>query len=164
MRLKGYWLAVVWLVLSLAGVSFGQNYDPPANYYSTATGTGTTLKSQLHQYHRWSYDNFLRRQPATALQDTGEDRIIPLGFFLVYNRVSSRQQDNAATNRRHTWPDSRLGNGGAAVSDLFNLRVDYEREQRPRESPFLANRSGGRSAMSSIKERRLSTLGTPTLG
>jgi len=128
MRFNGYWLSVVWLVASLAEVSFGQSYDPPANYYSTATGTGATLKSQLHNIiddHMFvSYDD-----ARYALQDTDEDPNNPSRILLVYNRVSNTSTwDQAATwNREHTWPESRLevgnGSGGKAVSDLFNLRA-----------------------------------------
>jgi endonuclease I len=124
MRSQGNWLAVVWLVASLARVSFGQSYDPPANYYSTATGTGTTLKSQLHNiidgHTIISYDG-----ARTALQDTDEDPNNPARILLVYNRISNTAAwDGAATwNREHTWPQSRLGSGGQAVSDLFNLRA-----------------------------------------
>ena len=101
-----------------------QSYDPPANYYATATGTGATLKSQLHDiidgHMVVSYDD--ARQ---ALQVTDRDPNNANRILLVYNRVSNTAAwDSAATwNREHTWPESRLGSGGRAVSDLFNLRA-----------------------------------------
>jgi endonuclease I len=119
-------LSVVWLAAWLPCVAIAQSYDPPANYYSTAIGTGTTLKSQLQDiidnHTVISYDG-----ARTALQDTDEDPNNPARILLVYNRISNTAAwDSAATwNREHTWPQSRLGSGGGgqAVSDLFNLRA-----------------------------------------
>ena len=124
MRYLSLPLSVVCVVAFIARLATAQSYDPPANYYATATGTGTTLKSQLHDiidnHTVISYDG-----ARTALQDTDEDPNNPARILLVYNRVSNTAAwDSAATwNREHTWPESRLGSGGMAVSDLFNLRA-----------------------------------------
>jgi endonuclease I len=125
--------AVCFLITLAAGAARAQSFDPPANYYATATGTGATLKSQLHNiidgHTVVSYD-----AARSALQVTDEDPSDPNRMILVYNRISHNVAainpggpipgwDNAATwNREHTWPESRLGDGGRAVSDLFNLR------------------------------------------
>ena len=109
------------------------DFDPPANYYATATGTGGTLKQQLNDiidgHTVISYD-----AARSVLQVTDEDPADPNRMILVYNRISLNVAainpggsipgwDSAATwNREHTWPESRLGSGGQAVSDLFNLR------------------------------------------
>lgn len=117
-------LSVACVVALIAPLATAQSYDPPANYYATATGTGTTLKSQLHDvidnHTVISYDG-----ARTALQDTDEDPNNPARILLVYNRISNTAAwDNAATwNREHTWPDSRLGTANMSVSDLFNLRA-----------------------------------------
>ncbi|MBA3483332.1 MAG: endonuclease [Pirellulales bacterium] len=124
--------AAVYLLLTLVVASArAQSFDPPANYYSTATGTGATLKQQLNDvidgHTIVSYDN-----ARFALQVTDEDPNDPNRLILVYNRVSLNTANinpggpipgwNGTTwNREHTWPDSRLP-GGSAVSDLFNLR------------------------------------------
>src|SRR5687768_16605338 len=126
--------AAVYLLLTLIVASArAQSFDPPTNYYSTATGSGATLKQQLNDiidgHTIISYD-----AARSALQVTDEDPADPNRMILVYNRISLNVAtinpggpipgwDNAATwNREHTWPESRLGNGGRAVSDLFNLR------------------------------------------
>ncbi|MBA4107628.1 MAG: hypothetical protein C0485_17985 [Pirellula sp.] len=124
MRYLSLPLSAVCVVAFIARLATAQFYDPPANYYTTATGTGTTLKSQLHDiidnHTVISYDG-----ARTALQDTDEDPNNPARILLVYNRISNTAAwDSAATwNREHTWPESRLGAGGMAVSDLFNLRA-----------------------------------------
>ncbi|WP_428303655.1 endonuclease [Lacipirellula sp.] len=124
MRSSPLLLAVVCALVSIPRLATAQSYDPPANYYATATGTGATLKSQLHDVIDnntvISYDG-----ARTALQVTDRDPNNANRILLVYNRVSNTAAwDNAATwNREHTWPESRLGSGGRAVSDLFNLRA-----------------------------------------
>ena len=117
-------LGVIFLVASAVRVTSAQSYDAPTAYYATATGAGATLRSQLHNiiddHSVISYDG-----ARTALQVTDRDPNNPNRILLVYNRVSNTAAwDQAATwNREHTWPESRLGAGGRAVSDLFNLRA-----------------------------------------
>lgn len=124
MRSSRLLLAAICAVACTPRLAAAQSYDPPANYYATATGTGATLKSQLHDiidgHTVISYDG--ARQ---ALQVTDRDPNNANRILLVYNRVSNTAAwDSAATwNREHTWPESRLGSGGRAVSDLFNLRA-----------------------------------------
>lgn len=124
MRTHTLLLSVVCAVASGASLATAQSYDPPANHYATATGTGTTLKSQLHDIIDGntvvSYD-----AARNALQVTDRDPNNSTLILLVYNRVSNTAAwDSAATwNREHTWPESRLGAGGRSVSDLFNLRA-----------------------------------------
>jgi endonuclease I len=133
-KLAAYWLlllAAVWAPASLRGDA----YDPPANYYGTATGTGATLKSQLNDvidnHTVVSYD-----AARTALQITDADPAHASGYMLtVYDRTSVNVAainpggpvpgwDNAATwNREHVWPRSRgIDSSGPDDSDLFNLR------------------------------------------
>lgn len=83
-------------------------YDPPANYYSTATGTGATLKSQLTTimstgHIQRSYGDF---RFASAITDA--DPNLPGNLLTVYTRTSvAAAWDNGLTwNREHTWPDS----------------------------------------------------------
>ncbi len=123
-------VALVFTLLALAARA--QSYDPPPTYYSTATGTGATLKQQLNNiidgHVMVSYDN-----ARFALQVTDEDPGDPNRLILVYNRVSLNTSNinpggpipgwnGTSWNREHTWPDSRLGSNGAPRSDLFNLR------------------------------------------
>ncbi len=123
------------LLLCALSRQVAAQYDPPANYYDTATGAGATLKSQLNSiidgHTTVSYDNL-----RTVLQITDADPSNPGYMILVYNRESLNVAainpggsipgwDNAATwNREHTWPQSRgLGGTGAPDgSDLHHLR------------------------------------------
>ena len=109
-------------------------YDAPANYYDTATGTGNTLKSQLHNI----IDGHSVRSYGDArsiLQITDQDPNDPDRVILVYDRVSINVSvinpngsipgwDSAATwNREHTWPRSRgVNSSGPDDSDLHQLR------------------------------------------
>jgi endonuclease I len=129
--------------IPLAGFTFfcllgvrvrGDAYDPPTNYYSTAAGTGTTLKQQLNNivdgHTDIGYD-----AARTALQVTDADPNRPGYMITVYDRTSLNVAainpggpvpgwDNAATwNREHTWPRSRgVEDSGPDDSDLFALR------------------------------------------
>ena len=109
-------------------------YDPPANYYDTATGTGATLKSQLHNIidnHTFnSYGDARSILQITDVDPNNSDNII-----LVYDRVSldvsglisspgiPGWDSGASWNREHTWPRSRgVGTSGDDNSDLHQLR------------------------------------------
>lgn len=109
-------------------------YDAPASYYNTATGTGSTLKTQLNDiidgHTVVSYDS-----ARTALQVTDADPNNPGHILLVYNRVSldvsvinpggpiPGWDAGLSWNREHTWADSRgLGGSGPDYPDLHHLR------------------------------------------
>ena len=92
----------------LSGQAVAQ-WDAPANYYSSATGTGTTLKNQLTSimsdgHIQRTYGDF-RFSAAIHDQDPNNSSNI----LLVYDVSSVRSTwDNAATwNREHVWPQSR---------------------------------------------------------
>lgn len=107
----------LFLVALFAGrYAFADAYDPPASYYNTATGTGATLKSQLHNiiddHTEVSYDSL-----RTALQVSDADPTNPNRIIVVYNnRVPINKPtggsipgwDSGVTwNREHSWPQSR---------------------------------------------------------
>ena len=75
------------LALLQTAVLLAGPYDPPAGYYSSATGTGSTLKSQLHNiidnHTVYSYD-----AARSILQDTDQDPNDPDSILLVYDRES----------------------------------------------------------------------------
>ncbi|HVP12165.1 MAG TPA: endonuclease [Phycisphaerae bacterium] len=113
----------------------GGLYDPPADYYTTATGTGATLKTHLHNITAKDYWNGFLSSPThhvhsyddakTALQITDVDPNNPEHIILLYNGASvPKSWDGGATwNREHQWPDS-LGIDGSlpAYGDLHHLR------------------------------------------
>ncbi len=111
-----------------------QSYDPPANYYNTATGTGAALKQQLNDiidgHTDIGYD-----AARSALQVTDSDPNSPGHMITVYDRTSVNVAainpnsdipgwDSGDTwNREHTWPRSRgVGSSGPDDADLFELR------------------------------------------
>lgn len=122
------------LSVAVATTSYAGPYDAPAGYYSTATGTGTTLKSQLHNI----IDGHTIRSygdARTILQDTDADPNNPGRILLVYDRTSLNVaainpggsipgwDSGVSWNREHTWPRSRnVGTSGADNSDLHQLR------------------------------------------
>ena len=97
-------------------------YDPPTTYYSTATGTGATLKTQLRtivsSMTNISYDNARFSAPYTD-----PDPNVNGNILLIYNRASVDGVWDTSPliwNREHIWPQSRLGS--ASDSDQINLR------------------------------------------
>jgi endonuclease I len=111
-------------------------YDPPVNYYSTATESGVGLKAQLHEIIRHTGANVLSYDSArTSLQVTDADPNNPGRMLLVYDRVSLNVaainpggpipgwNNGTSWDREHTWPRSRgVAESGPDNSDLFNLR------------------------------------------
>lgn len=106
----------------LSATAFGQ-YDPPGTYYNTATGTGPTLKQQLHDI----IDNHVVRSYDSARQSLAildRDPNNPANIILIYNGASvSATWDSGNTwDREHQWPRSLgVGESGADNSDCFNL-------------------------------------------
>ena len=113
----------------------GGLYDPPADYYLTATGTGTTLKASLHNIISKDYwngflssltHNFHSYDDAkTGLQITDVDPANPAHLILIYTGVSVPKVWDAGDtwNREHQWPDSMGINGTMpAYGDLHHLR------------------------------------------
>ena len=113
----------------------GGQYDPPADYYLTATGTGSTLKANLHNITAKDYWNgFLSSSThkvrsyddaRTGLQITDVDPANPNNVILIYTGASvPKTWDGGTTwNREHQWPDSMGINGTLpAYGDLHHLR------------------------------------------
>ncbi len=102
-------------------------YDPPANYYASATGTGATLKAQLNSiidgHTSIDYGDL---PPVLGVTDDDPDPTKPNNLLTVYDRTSINKQysnDPLIWNREHTWPRSRgVGSSGPDDSDLFNIR------------------------------------------
>ena len=94
--------------VSLSGQAAAQ-FDPPADYYSRATGTGTTLKNQLTTimsdgHIQRTYGDF-RFSAAIHDQDPNNSSNV----ILVYDvsSVPSPFDNGARWNREHVWPQSR---------------------------------------------------------
>lgn len=113
----------------------GGQYDPPPDYYLTASGAGATLKTNLHNIISKDYWNGFLSSPThnvrsyddarTALQITDVDPNNPNNIILIYTGASvPKVWDSGHTwSREHQWPDSMGINGTSpAYSDLQNLR------------------------------------------
>ncbi len=131
-------------VASLFGrFALADAYDPPAGFYTSASGTGTTLKQQLHALIDTIDDPGISDTVATpmsydaarsSLQVTDADSAHPGHIITVYDRTSLNVSsfntsgipgwDGGTTwNREHTWPRSRgINSSGPDDSDLFELR------------------------------------------
>ncbi len=97
-------------------------YDPPPTYYSSATGSGVTLKSQLHNIID-AHTVFSYSATRNILKVTDRDPSNPSRILLVYDRVSQTASNHSAWNREHTWPRSRgVDSSGPDNSDLHQLR------------------------------------------
>lgn len=121
------------IVLSAPLAALAGPYDAPAGYYSTATGTGATLESQLHNiidgHTVFSYGDARSILQVTDVDPNDSDRML-----LVYDRVSldvssinggsiPGWDSGNSWNREHTWPRSRnVGSSGPDNSDLHQLR------------------------------------------
>lgn len=94
-------------------------YDPPAGYYSTATGTGATLKAQLNSiidgHTTRSYDQI--RSDLQVTDDATPANLSDRVIRLIYNDVNLNVATFAGPpagwdfgttwNREHSWPQSR---------------------------------------------------------
>ena len=97
-------------------------WAPPASYYNSATGTGSTLKSQLYNIMKTgqiqrTYGDF---RYSAAIHD--QDPSNPSHILLVYDRtsVSSAWDAGSTWNREHVWPQS-LQPGSVNNSSTGNL-------------------------------------------
>ena len=112
--------------LAFAFPVFADIYDPPSGYYTGATGTGATLKNQLHTIISTgvmvrSYDD-----ARVALPIIDQDPDNANNIILVYTGVSIAGiwvSGGVTWNREHTWPQSLgVGSNGPDFSDLHHLR------------------------------------------
>jgi endonuclease I len=102
-------------------------YAAPGSYYSTATGTGVTLKNQLNEI----IDNHTVYTYSSSAHDAAmlkidEDPNNSNNVTLIYSGVSVAKSAvlNTTYNREHMWPNSYgLDDTNAAYSDLWNLRI-----------------------------------------
>jgi endonuclease I len=136
-------LSGVCVLCGVSNLAQGDAWDPPAGYYTGATGTGGVLKSQLLTI--MSTGQILRTYGdyrfSSVVHDT--DPNVPGNILLVYNRASvSGTWDSGSTwNREHVWPQS-LQPGSAsnftanALSDTHSLRpanpgINSSRSNKP---------------------------------
>jgi endonuclease I len=131
--MKAALILVVWLFClraALAGYEApNPAYDPPPSYYNSATGSGSTLRTNLHTiisagFVMRSYEDAKSYLPILDQDPNNSSNII-----LIYNDASVAGpwvSGGVTWNREHMWPQSKLGvsvNPGSknAGTDLFEL-------------------------------------------
>ncbi len=112
-------------------------YDPPAGYYSGATGSGQILKDQLHAIISSGHNPLPYTSSQTdtwdALKELNRDPAAPSDVLLLYSAVSVPADDTNGNgnpnitadswSREHVWPRSYgIESSGPDNSDLVNLR------------------------------------------
>jgi endonuclease I len=107
----------------------GPGYAPPANYYNTATGTGSTLRTNLHNIIS-SMTQITYGDVRYAFPTTDADPNHSGNIYLVYTQQSFSSDWGTGSNysREHLIPVSWLGTSDPGntyhgiESDLFELR------------------------------------------
>lgn len=117
-------------------------YAPPTTYYSTATGTGLTLRTNLHNIisANFTMRSYGDSRYAMATKDVNgtfkvsidQDPNNPNNIILIYNHASipGTWDAGATWNREHVWPkfwldvtsDQVSNTYKGPASDLFELR------------------------------------------
>ena len=115
-------LGLFCFLTAIAGSTKAQLYEPPAGYYSTATGTGSVLESQLHNiiddHFEFSYNG-----ARAVIEVIDRDPNNSNNIWLTYNQQSVSSSNYSLWNREHTWPRSKgIGSSGADNSDVHQLR------------------------------------------
>jgi endonuclease I len=128
--------AVLTLSALAGAAAIAGPWDPPPDYYTTATGTGATLKSNLHviiSRDYWVPGSTTHRvlnytsQTPIAMAICGRQLDAPNGQYQVLTYTGLLHQKNwdsgLTWNREHTWPQSRgVGSNGPDFSDVHHLR------------------------------------------
>ena len=124
-----YWcptvvVAVVAVVCAWSATAVADPYDPPSNYYNSATGTGATLKNQLRSIMTSGHIQRTYGDSRYSAVITDADPDVPGNILLVYNRASVSGVWNLGGqlpwNREHVWPQS-LQPGSAKNNTKGNL-------------------------------------------
>ncbi|QDT67444.1 Extracellular ribonuclease precursor [Planctomycetes bacterium MalM25] len=110
------------IVLSAPLAAMAGPYDAPAGYYSTATGTGATLESQLASIMSTGHIQRTYGDFRNSAAITDRDPNNPNNILLVYDRssVPATWDQGNTWNREHTWPQSRQP-GSASNGTTGNL-------------------------------------------
>ncbi len=115
-----------------SSLAFADAFDPPASYYQSATGSGSTLKSQLYTITSTGFVGRSYGDARYAFETIDKDPSVSTNILLAYNRASVDGTWDAGItfNREHVWPKSLLNLTSSQVSnsyigvasDLFELR------------------------------------------
>jgi endonuclease I len=110
----------------------------PAGYYDAATGTGYTLKTQLHNiidgHNSQTYDALWTHFQSTDVDNYYEDDGSPLDMYsenptgadpynwtFVSDQCGNYSGEGSCYNREHSFPKSWFNDGYPMYTDLFHL-------------------------------------------
>ncbi len=119
-------------------ISFAMQAAIPAGYYDSATGTGYTLKTQLHNiiddhtvvsydalwthFQSTDVDNYYENDGSVldmySENPAGTD---PYEFTFVSNQCGTYSVEGDCYNREHSWPKSWFNDASPMYSDIFHL-------------------------------------------
>ena len=144
-------LAVMFLIFG--SVLFADEWSAPASYYSSVSGSGSTLRSELksvmsYGHHYETYDEI---KYSSAVTDADPDHSGNILLCYTKASVSSTWDGGNTWNREHVWPQSRQsGSSPGSLSDPHcvlpcNSRVNSQRGNMPFGGINLTgnNRSSG---------------------
>ncbi len=115
------------LLLSLFWISSALVAQIPSGYYNTATGSGSTLKTQLYNIIRnhtvRSYDQLWTDIQTTDDNASGKvwDMYSNCDFTFVTDQCGSYTNECDCYNREHSLPQSWFISASPMVSDLFHI-------------------------------------------
>lgn len=99
----------------------------PNGYYNTATGTGSTLKTQLYNIIKGhtavSYDGLWTAFQTTDDKPDGKvwDMYSNCTFTFITDQCGNYVNECDCYNREHSWPKSWFNDGSPMLTDLFHL-------------------------------------------
>ncbi len=101
--------------------------QPPSGYYSTATGTGATLKTQLYNIIKGhtirSYDQLWTDFQTTDAKSNGKvwDMYSNTNYTFVSNQCGTYNSEGDCYNREHSFPASWFNDASPMFTDLHHL-------------------------------------------
>ncbi|HMM12423.1 MAG TPA: endonuclease [Bacteroidales bacterium] len=101
--------------------------QPPSGYYSTATGTGATLKTQLYNIIKGhtvrSYDQLWTDFQSTDVKSNGKvwDIYSNTNYTFGSNQCGTYNSEGDCYNREHSFPASWFNDASPMYTDLFHL-------------------------------------------
>lgn len=101
--------------------------QPPSGYYSSATGTGATLKTQLYNIIKnhtvRSYDQLWTDFQTTDVKSNGKvwDMYSNTNYTFVSNQCGTYNSEGDCYNREHSFPASWFNDASPMYTDLHHL-------------------------------------------
>lgn len=124
---KLFYTQSAFIILCLTWFSAALSAQIPNGYYNTATGTGSTLKTQLYNIVRnhtvRSYDQLWTDFQTTDDKADGKvwDMYSNCTFTFITDQCGNYSNECDCYNREHSLPQSWFNSASPMVSDLFHI-------------------------------------------